>query len=252
MTGMEVVGHGGAGDFYPGNSRQSVEKALEIGVDRIEIDVQVAAGDQLVLIHDDVAAINGKKVNVRDLTVDDLRGALDGLLTLDEVIELTRDRCRLMVDMKSPGYERLIAEAITRSGIAPQTIVSSTHAWSLREVRQTAPGVSVGLSTGHISTVMRRNALISVTSGVLAAVSPLPIIAAARIIHADHLMLNYRICTPRFVRTAHRFGLSVYAWTVNNPRPIRELIQHGVDGLISNRPDLVLEALTERMTIGPG
>ena len=245
MSTMEVVGHGGAGDFYPGNSRRSVEKALELGVDRIEVDVQVAAGDQLVLIHDDVVQFGGKKTRVMRLSVEQLRDSLEGLLTLDEVIDLTRGRCTLMVDMKSHGYEHLVAETLVRAGIADQTIVSSTYALSLRRLRKIAPGVSIGLSTGHISTVMRRNALISVTSGVLAMITPLPIIAAAKFIRADHLMLNYRICSARFVRVAHKCGLSVYAWTVNQPGPIRSLIERGVDGLISNRPDLVIEQLRD-------
>ena len=50
---VEVIGHGGAGFYFPGNSRQSIERALEIGVDRIEFDVQRSAGDELVLVHDD-------------------------------------------------------------------------------------------------------------------------------------------------------------------------------------------------------
>lgn len=243
MSRVEVVGHGGAGDFFPGNSRMSLEKALELGVDRIEIDVQVASGDQLVLVHDDEVLIEGRKVRLRKLTVEQIRDALGGLLTLDEAIEMTRGRCALIIDMKSSGYETLVAEAIVRHGIAAETIVSSTFALSLRSVREFAPGVSIGLSTGHISTVMRKNALVSVTSGVLAAITPFPIILTARMIKADHLMLNYRICSARFVRAAHRSGLSVYAWTVNHPRPIRKLIERGVDGIISNRPDLVQEAL---------
>ena len=71
---------------------------------------------------------------------------------------------------------------------------------------------------------MRKNKLISITSGVLAAITPIPLITMARLIQAEHLMLNYRICTPRFIRSAHRSGLSVYAWTVNNPEPIQRLI----------------------------
>jgi glycerophosphoryl diester phosphodiesterase len=93
---------------------------------------------------------------------------------------------------------------------------------------------------------MRKNKLISITSGVLAAITPIPFIMTARMINAEHLMLNYRICTPRFIRAAHRSGLSVYAWTVNNPKPIRRLIAQDVDGVISNRPDLVQEALGQR------
>jgi glycerophosphoryl diester phosphodiesterase len=240
---VEIVGHGGAGDFFPGNSRQSIEKALELGVDRIEFDVQPADGDQIVLVHDDDIKIDGKRLRIRNLTVDEIRQRLDGLLTLDEAIDLTRGKCRLLIDIKSPGYEDLVAGAINSAGIADQAIVSTTYARSLLRIRQCAPGVQLGLSTGHISTVMRKNKLISVTSGVMAAVTPLPFITTARMIHAENLMLNYRICTPRFINAAHRAGLSVYAWTVNNPRPIQRMIAHGVDGVISNRPDLVQEAL---------
>lgn len=248
---MEVVGHGGAGDFFPGNSRQSIEKALDIGVDRVEIDVQAAAHGQLVLVHNDEIRVDGKSVRVRSLRADHIRETLDGFLTLDEAIELVRGRASLMIDMKSPGYESQVAETVRKFDIAASTIVSSTYAWSLRAVKQRAPGLAIGLSTGHISTVMRRNALVTATSGVLAAISPLPLIAAARLIHADHLMLNYRICTGRFVRRAHRHGLSVYAWTVNQPRAIRRQIEQGVDGIISNRPDLVLESLNAVETAVP-
>jgi glycerophosphoryl diester phosphodiesterase len=248
---MEVVGHGGAGDFFPGNSRQSIEKALAIGVDRIEIDVQLGTANQLVLVHDDEVRIDGKRMRVRKLGVEQLRQSLDGFLTLDEAIELIGDKASVMIDMKSRGYEQEIADSVRKYDLAASTIVSSTYAWSLRTVKRNLPGLAIGLSTGHISTVMRRNKLISVTSGVLAAITPLPLIGAAKLIDADHLMLNYRICTARFVRLAHRHGLSVYAWTVNHPRPIGKLIDSGVDGLISNRPDLVLEALSPSGTAVP-
>jgi glycerophosphoryl diester phosphodiesterase len=243
---VEVVGHGGAGDFYPGNSLQSIEKALELGVDRIEVDVQRAAGNQLVLIHDDEITVDGGKRRVRDMSVDELRTALDGLLTLTEAIEIVQRRASLLVDMKRPGNEDLVTQAICGAGIESTTLVSSTYAWSLRRVKRLAPRVGTGLSTGHISTVMRQNKLISITSGVLAAVTPLPFITTAKLIRADYLMLNYRISTPRFIRAAHRSNLKVYAWTVNNPKPIRRMIEQGVDGVISNRPDLVLEALSRR------
>lgn len=243
MIPVEVVGHGGAGDFYPGNSLQSIEKALGLGVDRIEIDIQRAAGDQIVLVHDDELTVDGCTRRVQDMSVDELRTALDGLLTLTEAIELVHRRASLLIDMKRPGNEQLVSQAIRAADIAPTTLVSSTYAWSLRTIKRLAPEVGTGLSTGHISTVMRQNKLISITSGVLAAVTPIPFITTAKLVHADYLMLNYRICTPRFIRAAHRSNLKVYAWTVNNPKPIRRMIERGVDGVISNRPDLVQEAL---------
>jgi glycerophosphoryl diester phosphodiesterase len=248
---MEVVGHGGAGDFFPGNSLSSIQKALEIGVDRIEIDVQVAANRRLVLVHDDEVKIDGHRERVKDLTVDRLRGALTGLLTLEDAIELIRGNAMLMIDMKASGYEAEVADCIDRAGVAGETIVSSTYAWSLRRVKHAAPGIAIGLSTGHISTVMRRNTLFRLTSGVLAAITPIPLVTTARLIGADHLMLNYRICTPRAVHRARQAGLGVYAWTVNHPKPMRRLIGDGVDGIISNRPDLVNELLGRSQTPVP-
>jgi glycerophosphoryl diester phosphodiesterase len=248
---MEVVGHGGAGDFFPGNSLSSIQKALEIGVDRIEVDVQVAANRRLVLVHDDEVKIDGRHERVKNLSVDRLRGALDGLLTLEEAIELIRGNARLMVDMKSSGYEAEVADCVNRAGVAGETIVSSTYAWSLRRVKHAAPDVAIGLSTGHISTVMRRNTLVRLTSGVLAAITPLPLVTTAKWIGANYLMLNYRICTRRAVRRAHGAGLGVYAWTVNHPKPMRRLIGDGVDGIISNRPDLVNELLGRSQTPVP-
>jgi glycerophosphoryl diester phosphodiesterase len=240
---IEVVGHGGAGDFFPGNSRASVEKALQLGVDRIEIDVQVAGDGTLVLVHDEHVPIHGRRTPLRQLGLSDLAEALDGLLTLDEAIALIGDRATLMIDLKSPGYERPVAAAIMRAGIATTTIVSSTYAWSLSEIRKRAPGVALGLSTGHISTVMRRNTLVRFTSAVFTLVAPLPLVGIARAIKADHLMLNYRICSPGMVRLAKREGLGVYPWTVNHPRVIKKMMSLDVTGIISNRPDLVREAL---------
>src|SRR5215207_7005250 len=139
---MEVVGHGGAGDFYPGNSLRSIQKALEIGVDRVEVDVQVAADRELVLVHDDEVQIEGRRKRVKSMTVEQLRYTFEGLLTLNDAIELTRGKASLVVDLKSAGYEAEVAECLNRAGISAETMVASTYAWSLRIVKQRAPGVA--------------------------------------------------------------------------------------------------------------
>lgn len=240
---LEIVGHGGAADFFPGNSQRSIAKAIELGVDRVEIDVQLSVDGTLVLCHDDELFVDGRKRVIRSLSVADIRSALDGMLTLDEVIELTRGYAPMMIDVKARGYEGAIAKAIRRHGIAKETIVSSTYALSLRAIRHQAPGIRIGLSTGHISTVIPRNLLVSIASAALSVVSPPPTILAAKAIRADALMLHYRICSALFVKAAHRAGLLVYPWTVNHPRYVRDMIDRDVDGIISNRPDLVSEQL---------
>ena len=102
----------------------------------------------MVLVHDDKVKLHKRAISIRQVGLAELQDGLDGLLTLDEVIEMVRGKASLMVDMKSPGYEQPVAAAIVRAGIAHETIVSSTYAWSLRAVRKHAPGVMTGMSDG--------------------------------------------------------------------------------------------------------
>ena len=148
---VEVVGHGGAGAYFPGNSRPAIERALEFGVDRIECDVQRTSDGVLVLGHDEHVVVDGLKLALRGLGLDTLRMGVADLLTLDEHLELVGDRADHLLDMKAPGYERELADAIRRHGIAERTIVSSTYALGLRRLRSTVPGLTTGLSSGHLA-----------------------------------------------------------------------------------------------------
>lgn len=240
---IEVVGHGGAGDFYPGNSRESIEQALKIGVDRIEIDVQLSADGDLVLVHDERLDISGRKTPIDEISTRQLRALLPGFLTLPEAIELIAQRAPLLLDVKLPGYESAIIHAIRNFDLESTTIVSSTHLLVLHRLHRAFPSLRLGLSTGHMATGHRYALTRVVTAKVLQALTPLPLIQAARLARATDVMIQHRVCTPRLVRQAHASGLKVYAWTVDRPRAIRRVQHHGVDGIISNRPDLVWEVI---------
>ena len=149
---IEVVGHGGAGDFFPGNSRGSMQKAIDLGVDRIEIDILATADGDLVLVHDDTVEIDpGVRQKVRRLPTEHVRGRVDDLLTLDEFFDLIGPSMPVLLDLKRPGYERKIAE----SGQSPRgrdIWISTTHALSIFRLRSVAPNAKFGLSSGHIAT----------------------------------------------------------------------------------------------------
>jgi glycerophosphoryl diester phosphodiesterase len=72
---------------------------------------------------------------------------------------------------------------------------------------------------------------------------PLPLVIAARFCGARLIMVNHHACSRMLVRFAHRLDIEVAAWTVNRPADIERVIGFGVDAIISNRPDLVREAL---------
>lgn len=239
----EIVGHGGAGDFYPGNSRESIELALKIGVDRIEIDVQLSADGDLVLVHDERLDISGRKVPIDEISTRQLRTLLPGFLTLAEAIEVIGNRAPLLLDVKLPGYESALIRAICDFDLASTTIVSSTHLLVIQRLRRAFPELRLGLSTGHMATWHRYGITRRMSSMALQVLTPVPLIQAARLARATDVMIQHRVCTPWLVRKAHASGIKVYAWTVDRPLAIKRVRQHGVDGIISNRPDLVWEAL---------
>jgi glycerophosphoryl diester phosphodiesterase len=242
---VEIVGHGGAGHYFPGNGRQSIEHALKMGVDRIEIDVQASADDTIVLLHDEHARIDGKKVAVRSLDVPALREHFDGLLTLAEAVELMGPDMPMIIDMKFAGYEPSLAREINKLGIAERSIVSSTYAWSLDLVRRKAKPVEVGLSLGHIANQKHLKRFPGFVMPAAGYGLPLPLIASARAIRARHIMLSYRAASPRLVRFIRRAGLGVFIWTVDEDAAIKSVAELEPNGIISNRPDLVREIISQ-------
>jgi glycerophosphoryl diester phosphodiesterase len=241
----EVIGHGGAGDFFPGNSRASIEQALKIGVDRIEIDVQRSADGDLVLVHDDTFLLHDRKIPTDEITTAQFRQMLPGLLTLDELVELNRDNVPLLLDVKLPGYEPDLITAIRRHRLAPTVAASSTHATVLWRLKRAFPEMRLGLSTGHMATGIPWRAGRFLASRTLRLVTPLPLLAAMRLCGATETMIQHRVCTPRLVHAVHDSGRRVNVWTVDRPDQMRRFIEMGVDGIISNRSDLMKEELDQ-------
>jgi glycerophosphoryl diester phosphodiesterase len=242
---IEIVGHGGAGDFFPGNSRESVEQALKIGVDRIEIDVQRSADGELVLVHDDQFVVNGRKMPTDEITTSQFRRLLPGLLTLDELVTLNTSKVALLLDVKMPGYEPELIAAIRRHGLSGTASASSTHGIVLKRLKQAFPEMRLGLSTGHMATGIPIRPGRYLMSRALRFLTPRPLVVAMRGFGATETMIQHRVCTERLVRVVHDSGRKVNVWTVDRPEQMRRFIAMGVDGIISNRPDLVREALEE-------
>jgi glycerophosphoryl diester phosphodiesterase len=242
-SNIEIIGHGGAGNFYPGNSRESIEQALKIGVDRIEVDVQRSADGDLVLVHDDTFLVHGRKTPTDEITTAQFREVLPSLLTLAELVELNRDNVPLLLDVKLPGYEPDVIAAIRRHQLAATVAASSTHAIVLWRLKRAFPELRLGLSTGHMATGIPYRPGRYVMSRALRVVTPVPLVAAMRICGATETMIQQRVCTPRLVRAVHDSGRRVNVWTVDCPEQMRRFIEMGADGVISNRPDLVKEEL---------
>ena len=133
---MRRVGHKGADLLAPGNTAAAFAAAVGVGVDMLEFDVLSAELDgtgELFLAHDP----------------DDLRRRPDALTLEQALAHLSGplyDGLELDVDLKLPGYELRVLDALRRHGLLDRCLVCSTHASSLRVLRAAAPGLRLGFS----------------------------------------------------------------------------------------------------------
>jgi glycerophosphoryl diester phosphodiesterase len=229
---MKRVGHKGADLIVPGNTPASFDAALATGVDMIEFDVlpedwRQPARTRLLLAHDYAG---------------DLRVATS---LADGLAHLTRPEfagVELVVDLKLPGYEARVVEALRVAGLVERALVSSAWMRSLVAVRALEPRLRLGWSVPRA----RRDYTAS-RLWLLPALSALAYLrtrvprAAAEALRArrcDALMAHWRLVTPRLVRTVRDAGGELYVWTVDDPDRIAALERLGVSAVITNDPRL--------------
>jgi glycerophosphoryl diester phosphodiesterase len=226
---LRRVGHKGADLIAPGNTYASFDAALNAGVDMIEFDVLPERGtDRLLLAHDYEDAARRTPHTLEE-----------GLAHLASV---AFDGIELDVDLKLPGYELAVIDALRARGLLHRSIISCQYGTSLRVLRAAEPSVRLGWSVPRLRRdPFRSRALVLPALAALAlARAALPIRAARAIRagHCDALMAHWRLVTPRLVASIQAAGGELYVWTVDELPRLRQLQSLGVTGVITNDPRL--------------
>jgi glycerophosphoryl diester phosphodiesterase len=223
------VGHKGADLIAPGNTLASFDAALAAGVDMIEFDVlPERETGALLLAHDYDDAARRSPCTLEQALVH------LGSERFDEI--------ELDVDLKLPGYELRVLEALRAHRLLARALISSQYRNSLAAIRAAEPGVRVGWSVPKLRRdPFRTRALaLPATAGLYAARAILPM-RAARALRArecDALMVHWRLVTQGLVRSVRRTGGELYVWTVDELPRLRALEALGVTGVITNDPRL--------------
>ena len=236
-----LIGHRGAAGLAPENTIASFAKAIEIGVDAVELDVRASRDGQVVVIHD--AAVdrttNGAG-KVADLSAAEIRG-LDaggwfGPKYAGQRIPLLREALKLIgvetvccVEVKELGLAREIADIIQKAGASDSVRVLSFMA----EYGAALKSLSVGLPF----------VLLGAPSAEEIESDPRAWIRRAIEAEATALSLQFRGIVPHLVSEAHAAGLDVWAWTVNELGDMLHLVEMGVDAIASDRPDILVRTL---------
>jgi glycerophosphoryl diester phosphodiesterase len=243
---LRRVGHKGADLIVPGNTPASFDAALAAGVDMIEFDVvpappadwravSVPAAERrlypeapLVLAHDWADAAR-RPVQTLEEGLDHLASAPFGEIGLD-------------LDLKLPGYELRVVEALRARGLIDRTLISSQYRSSLALIRGAEPRLRLGWSVPKLRRDPFRHRALLPAAVVLVQVGrasmPARAAAAIRSGACDALMAHWRLVTPRLVRAVAAAGGELYVWTVDELPLIRSLEALGVTGVISNDPRL--------------
>lgn len=220
-------GHRGARGHEPENTVRSVRRALELGADGIEVDVYYVDG-RLLVIHDETLdrTTNGTGP-VMGKTFAQLRlldaGQGEKIPTLEEIFETVNRRALINVELKGPRTAAPVAALIGEYerqhgwGCGDFLVSSFDHA-QLKETRMLRPEIRLG-------------ALFE---------EPLPdLVVRAERLGAWSLHVGRELVTPELVGEAHRHGLKVFVFTINEPDEMARLRALGVDGIFTDYPDRV-------------
>jgi glycerophosphoryl diester phosphodiesterase len=231
MSALRRVGHKGADLIAPGNTSESFDAALEAGVDMIEFDVLPAewpAGDDtpLILAHDYEHTAGAP-------TLDEGLAHLSAAGFAD--VELD-------VDLKLPGYEHRVVDALREHDLVDRTLVSSQYMRSLVKIRALEPGLRLGWSVPRAHRDYTKSLIwvLPALSALAFMRRRLPGLAAGHLRDGriDAVMAHHRLATPKLVEAVHGAGGELYVWTVDDAEHIRRLGAMGADAVITNDPRL--------------
>jgi len=225
-----VIGHRGARALAPENTLKGIYMAKECGADFVEVDVRISSDGSLVIIHDDTVnrTTNGTG-KVEDMTLKELKlldAGGDKIPTLTEAADLADELdMGIVIEMKEEGLESLVAQEVD----GRNAIVSSFYHASLREIKD----------------------LTKVKTGII--ISSLPLKPVELALWADADVIFPRLTNPNLFKEAHREGIEVYPWTINDPHEAQWMNRLGADGLVSDKPCQIRKAANEPVkNTGPG
>lgn len=235
----QIYGHRGAKGVVPENTLPSFQACLDAGVRRCELDVRLSRDNQAVVIHDtDLKRLAGSKLRVKNMTAAelsqvDVRHAGPAwptpcrVPTLAQVFELCEFE-HWQLEIKSLSRKRAviliqdIAQLCEKYGISDRVVLTSSSHTVLRTAMQQAPHLPRGL---------------------VAEYAWLDPVKTAQRFQCSLLALNWSLCIEKRIQQAQAAGMHVSAWTVNDPALMRQLVQYGVDSLITDFPGLASATL---------
>jgi glycerophosphoryl diester phosphodiesterase len=250
---LDVHGHRGAAGLAPENTLAAFRKAMELGVDALEMDLHVTRDGEVVVIHDETLdRTTDGRGSIGDLTLEEVKRWDAGgkfapafreerIPTLREVIKLVEasGNIRIRLDLeikfgegqegKPEEFEERVLEVLRQTGFVERVNVISFHHPSLVKIKALEPKIRTGLLKGGQQ-------------------SPQDPVGLVRQYQADYYSPRFRQVTAAVVVALHQAGIPIVPWTVNEEAEMRRLMTLGIgtqagDGIATDFPDRLLNLL---------
>jgi glycerophosphoryl diester phosphodiesterase len=251
-----IMAHRGGMGLWPENTLYAFERAAAMGVEVMEIDVRQSSDGEIVVIHDEtvdnvsngngaVAELDLQELKSLDFAYDfikdggekpELRGSGITITTLKELFQrLQGSYFNIDIKVNSAGFVRDVLELVRSEGMMERVVIGSFYGNIVNLVNSEAPEFITSASATEAWVMFLLN---KVGLGRLHQPS-----GVAYQVPATHKGMV--VVTPSFVRSAHSAGQEVHVWTVDDPSEMRRLLEMGVDGIVTNRPDMAVSVVKE-------
>ncbi len=220
-SGVVRVAHRGGAALAPENTLQAITAAAGVGIDAVELDVLRGGDGALVLAH-------GPSVPA-DAPL--LADALDLVRSLGIAVQ---------IDVKVPGNEAAIVEALHRHGLTGRAFVSAASLSILAAFAAVEPALPRSVTypdDRHRATERRLiRPAVQPALAVLRRLAPVRLARLLRLADARSATLNWAVASPAAIAACHACSAAAYAWTVNEPARAITLVETGIDGIITDDP----------------
>jgi glycerophosphoryl diester phosphodiesterase len=254
-----VIAHQGGDGLWPGNTLFAFEKAVEIGADVLEMDTHITQDGQIVLMHDEeVDRTTDATGIIENMTLAELkeldaahqwsnddgktfpyRGQGIDVPSLEEVFEkFPQQRYLIEIKLTQNPIAKPICDLIRKHNMQDKVMIASFHDEAMQNFRATCPEIATSASRGEVTKFVLLGKIF--LSGFV-----WPEYQSLQPPYDPKESMNIPIMTEQFIRQAHAKNVRVEPWTVDDPELMKQYIEWGVDGIVTDRPDLMIEVLKE-------
>lgn len=231
-----VIAHRGASAYEPENTLRAFDLAIRQGAQMIELDLHLTRDQHVVVIHDPTLDhTTDLRGRINELTLHDVKRADAGkgerVPTLEETLELTKGKVRLYLEIKDPSAAAETLRLVRHYQCQREVMIASFDIELMRVLGNEVKDIELGIILGTSSlkpTIRLREAF--------------PWISL-RSINYHVLCMQVQLCHDYLVKRVKANGKTLYVWTADETRQFQRVIARGVDGIVTNRPDRLIQFL---------